>query len=189
MNTVIFACVHNAGRSQMAAAFFNALADPECARAISAGTQPAEHVHPEVVSVMQEAGFDLTHAKPQRLTEDLVRERSSWSRWAAGRHALSCPVWSVRTGACSIRRDSPLTRYGPSATWYANASKRWSERAAGSVVAHHEREAARAVRLHAQRGPKPDGRGAAAQSTRDIASRWSARGWSRRKCIPSRDTC
>ena len=73
MTTVIFACIHNAGRSQMAAAFFNALADPECARAISAGTQPAEHVHPEVLSVMQEAGFDLTHAKPQRLTEERVR--------------------------------------------------------------------------------------------------------------------
>jgi arsenate reductase len=73
MTTVMFACVHNAGRSQIAAAFFNALADPERARAISAGTQPAEHVHPEVVNVMQEAGFDLTHAKPQRLTEDRAR--------------------------------------------------------------------------------------------------------------------
>ena len=73
MTTVIFACVHNAGRSQMAAAFFNALAEPGRARATSAGTQPAEHVHPEVVRVMQEAGFDLTHMKPQRLTEDLAR--------------------------------------------------------------------------------------------------------------------
>ena len=73
MTTVIFACVHNAGRSQMAAAFFNALADPGRARAISAGTQPAEHVHPEVVSVMQEAGIDLTQVKPQRLTEDRAR--------------------------------------------------------------------------------------------------------------------
>ena len=73
MTTVIFACVHNAGRSQMAAAFFNALADPGRARAISAGTQPAAHVHPEVVTVMQEEGFDLTHVKPQRLTEDRAR--------------------------------------------------------------------------------------------------------------------
>src|SRR4029450_5099955 len=72
MTRVIFACVHNAGRSQMAAAFFSALADPRRARAMSAGTQPADHVHPEVVSVMQDAGFDLTHAKPQRLTEDLA---------------------------------------------------------------------------------------------------------------------
>ena len=52
--TVIFACVHNAGRSQMAAALFELLADPAKARAISAGTQPGERVHPEVVQVMRE---------------------------------------------------------------------------------------------------------------------------------------
>jgi arsenate reductase (thioredoxin) len=69
--TVIFACVQNAGRSQMAAAFFNTLADPTKARAISAGTSPAAHVHPEVVTVMWEAGIDLT-ATPQRLTDDLA---------------------------------------------------------------------------------------------------------------------
>lgn len=48
MLKVIFACVHNAGRSQMAAAFFNQLADPQKAQAISAGTEPGERVHPEV---------------------------------------------------------------------------------------------------------------------------------------------
>ena len=49
MNQVLFACVHNAGRSQMAAAFFNSTADPEKAHAVSAGTEPGESVHPEVV--------------------------------------------------------------------------------------------------------------------------------------------
>ena len=73
MLTVIFACVQNAGRSQMAAAFFNQLADPARARAISAGTQPGEHVHPEVLTVMQEVGIDLSDAKPQKLTEELAR--------------------------------------------------------------------------------------------------------------------
>ena len=73
MRTVIFACVHNAGRSQMAAAFFNRLADPKCAGALSAGTQPAEHVHPEVVMVMREVGIDLSGARPTRLTDDLAR--------------------------------------------------------------------------------------------------------------------
>jgi arsenate reductase len=73
MDTVIFACVHNAGRSQMAAAWFNALADPGKARAISAGTQPGERVHPGVVDVMREAGIDLTNSRPQRLTADLAR--------------------------------------------------------------------------------------------------------------------
>ena len=73
MNTVIFACVHNAGRSQMAAAWFNALADPAKARAVSAGTQPGERVHPVVVDVMREAGIDVSGNRPQRLTEDLAR--------------------------------------------------------------------------------------------------------------------
>lgn len=71
MKTILFACVHNAGRSQMAAAFFNALADPARARAISAGTQPADRVHPEVVLVMREAGIELS-ASPQRLTPELA---------------------------------------------------------------------------------------------------------------------
>jgi arsenate reductase len=72
MDTVIFACVHNAGRSQMAAAWFNALADPAKARAVSAGTQPGDRVHPAVVDVMREAGIDLSGNRPQRLTADLA---------------------------------------------------------------------------------------------------------------------
>jgi len=74
MHKVIFACVHNAGRSQMAAAFFNQLADPQKAEAVSAGTEPGLRVHPEVLAVMQEIGIDLSEAKPQKLTEDLARE-------------------------------------------------------------------------------------------------------------------
>jgi arsenate reductase len=74
MKTVIFACVHNAGRSQMAAAFFAELADPALARALSAGTRPAERVHPEVVEAMREAGIDLSGARPRLLTQDLARE-------------------------------------------------------------------------------------------------------------------
>jgi len=73
METVIFACVHNAGRSQMAAAFFNKLADPAKAHAVSAGTQPADRVHPVVVDVMNEAGVDLSASTPRLLTEDLAR--------------------------------------------------------------------------------------------------------------------
>jgi arsenate reductase len=74
MQTVIFACVHNAGRSQMAAAFFNLLADPSEARAISAGTEPALRVHPEVLEVMKEVGIDLSEARPQKLTDELARQ-------------------------------------------------------------------------------------------------------------------
>lgn len=72
MKTVIFACVHNAGRSQMAAAWFNRIASPSKAEAISAGTQPSNQVHPVVVEVMKEKGFDLTRAQPQKLTRDLA---------------------------------------------------------------------------------------------------------------------
>jgi arsenate reductase (thioredoxin) len=72
-STVIFACVHSAGRSQMSAAFFNALADPARAVAVSAGTQPAARVHPEVVDVMREAGIDISGARPTLLTDDLAK--------------------------------------------------------------------------------------------------------------------
>ena len=74
MKTVVFACVHNAGRSQIAAAFFNKLADPAKARALSAGTIPGDRVHPEVVRVMQEEGIDLSSARPQKLTTELAAE-------------------------------------------------------------------------------------------------------------------
>jgi arsenate reductase len=74
MTTVIFACVHNAGRSQMAAAFFRRLADPEQVTGISAGTDPGPRVHPEVLAAMQEVGIDLSGAQPQKLTDDLAEE-------------------------------------------------------------------------------------------------------------------
>ncbi|HZS40510.1 MAG TPA: arsenate reductase ArsC [Polyangia bacterium] len=73
MTTVIFACVHNAGRSQMAAALFNRLADPSKARAISAGTNPGARVHPEVVAAMREKQIDLSSAAPRLLTDELAR--------------------------------------------------------------------------------------------------------------------
>ena len=73
MKTVLFACVHNAGRSQMAAAWFKKLADPSQATAISAGTEPGVRVHPEVVEVMKEVDIDLSQEKPQFLSDDLAR--------------------------------------------------------------------------------------------------------------------
>ncbi|HTV02162.1 MAG TPA: hypothetical protein VMF13_16560 [Luteitalea sp.] len=70
---IVFACIHNAGRSQMAAALFNAVADPHVAAAVSAGTHPGPHVHPVVVDAMQEVGVDLTQCSPTLLTDDLAR--------------------------------------------------------------------------------------------------------------------
>src|SRR4051812_48659162 len=101
MNRVIFACVHNAGRSQMAAAFFNSMADGQKAQAISAGTRPGAHVHPEVVAVMREAGLDLAGARPQNLTAELAKGAHTLVTMGCGDE---CPVVP---GA--KRDDWPLT--------------------------------------------------------------------------------
>jgi len=74
MDTVLFACVHNAGRSQMAAAWFNKICDRTKTSAISAGTEPGERVHPEVVQVMKEEGIDLSDVKPQFLSAELAQK-------------------------------------------------------------------------------------------------------------------
>src|SRR6185503_15293063 len=89
MKTVIFACVHNAGRSQMAAAFFNERADGSIVRAISAGTDPGDRVHPEVVEAMQESGIDLSASKPQRLTLALAQDADLLITMGCGER---CPV-------------------------------------------------------------------------------------------------
>ena len=89
MTTVLFACVHNAGRSQMAAAWFNALADPAKVRAISAGTDPGPRVHPEVVAAMGEAGFDLSNAPTTKLTTELAAGASMLITMGCGDQ---CPV-------------------------------------------------------------------------------------------------
>jgi arsenate reductase len=74
VKTFLFACVHNAGRSQMSAAYFNLLADPAKARGISAGSEPGVRVHPEVVEVMKEIGVDLSAVKPQIITPAMAAE-------------------------------------------------------------------------------------------------------------------
>ena len=73
MATVLFACLHNAGRSQMSAALFEREAGGRHA-ALSAGTTPGDRVHPEVVEAMREVGIDLSGRVPQRLTRDLAEQ-------------------------------------------------------------------------------------------------------------------
>jgi arsenate reductase (thioredoxin) len=73
MARVLFVCLHNAGRSQMSAALFERAAGGRH-EAASAGTQPAERVHPEVVGAMRELGMDLSDRQPRGLTEHLARE-------------------------------------------------------------------------------------------------------------------
>jgi arsenate reductase (thioredoxin) len=89
VKTVLFACIHNAGRSQMAAALFNLLADPAKAQAISAGTEPGARVHPEVVSVMRESGVDLSTVVPRRLTDEVAWQASMLVTMGCGE---ACPV-------------------------------------------------------------------------------------------------
>ena len=104
MQTVIFACVHNGGRSQMAAAFFNEFADPEKARAISAGTEPGPRVHPEVLEVMREIGLDLSQAQPQLLTEALARDASLLVTMGCGENAPMFQVYAETTGRSATRK-------------------------------------------------------------------------------------
>jgi arsenate reductase len=89
MKIVLFACVHNAGRSQMAAAWFTRLADPSKARAISAGTQPGARVHPEVLEVMREVGVDLSHVTPRFLDDALASSAALLVTMGCGEQ---CPV-------------------------------------------------------------------------------------------------
>lgn len=98
--TVLFACVHNAGRSQMAAAWFNRLADPAKARAVSAGTAPGSAVHPETVTVMREVGIDLSRSTPQLLSDALAAQAQYLITMGCGDQ---CPVVP---GA--VRSDWPL---------------------------------------------------------------------------------
>src|SRR5262245_42648157 len=89
MKTVLFACVHNAGRSQMAAAWFNLLSDPTKARAISAGTDPGPRIHSEVVAAMNEVGIDGSRAPTTKLTTELAQPAQMLGTMGCGDR---CPI-------------------------------------------------------------------------------------------------
>jgi arsenate reductase len=110
MKTVVFACVHNAGRSQMAAAWFNHLADPQVARAVSAGTSPADRVHPEVLEVMKEAGIDLSGARPQKLTEELARGADRLVTMGCGDECPYVPGLTVEDWPLEDPKGMPVAR-------------------------------------------------------------------------------
>jgi protein-tyrosine-phosphatase len=112
MRTFIFACIHNAGRSQMSAAFFNQFVDPDLARGISAGTHPAERVHPVVVDAMREVGIDLSNAKPQKRTAELAQDAEMLVTMGAETNAPTFPVSGAMTGPCQTQRDKGSNRYG-----------------------------------------------------------------------------
>jgi len=97
MKVVLFVCVHNSGRSQMAEAFFNQLAKGK-ARAYSAGTQPADKVNPVVVEAIREVGIDISGKKPKALTMDMVEKADRMITMGCGAEAEAvCPASFIET--------------------------------------------------------------------------------------------
>jgi len=110
VDKVIFACRHSAGRSQMATAFFNQLADPKRAHALAAGTTPAARVHPEVVEVMREVGLDLSQARPQLLNTDLAAGARQLVTMGCGEECPYLPGLEVRDWALDDPKGQPIER-------------------------------------------------------------------------------
>jgi len=94
MKRILFVCVHNAGRSQMAKAFFNAFAQQRGLDAVaeSAGTAPGQQVNPAAVTVMAEAGVPITGQRPKPLTPELAREADRIITMGCGVDADMCPA-------------------------------------------------------------------------------------------------
>ncbi len=88
MATVLFVCLHNAGRSQMSHALFDAACGGRH-RGLSAGTTPAERIHPEVVEAMAEVGIDLSSREPRMLTRELAAQADVVVTMGCGD---ACPV-------------------------------------------------------------------------------------------------
>ena len=92
---MLFVCVGNSGRSQMAEAFFNQAAGGK-ARAISAGTKPAGAVDPNTVAVMREVGIDISAARPKALTMEMLDQASRVVTMGCGVEGV-CPASFVET--------------------------------------------------------------------------------------------
>ncbi len=93
----------------MAAAFFNELADPVRARAISAGTEPAARVHPIVIEAMRETGFDLTSDRPRRLTPELATNATLLVTMGCGDQCPFVPGLEVEDWPLPDPKDRPLS--------------------------------------------------------------------------------
>lgn len=153
---VIFACVHNAGRSQMAAAFFGALADPRRARALSAGTSPGERVHPEVIEAMHEVGIDLSGNRPQLLTSELAQGAAHLVTMgcAESSPARSFPARRSKTGRCPTRKGSRSSASARSARKSERSCVSLSRSTAGARLPSRSRLGALQARVaRRDRGP------------------------------------
>ena len=97
MKIVLFVCVHNSGRSQMAEAYFNLLAKGK-AKGLSAGTQPAYAINPVVVEAMKEVGIDISGNKPKALTMDMVEKAYKMITMGCDAEAEAvCPASNIDT--------------------------------------------------------------------------------------------
>jgi arsenate reductase (thioredoxin) len=102
MKTILFVCVHNSGRSQMAEAFFNQLAKGK-AVGISAGTKPTGQVNPVVVEVMKEVGIDISRNKPKAFDWDIVQKADKMVTMGCGADTEAiCPASLVQTEDWSL---------------------------------------------------------------------------------------
>jgi arsenate reductase len=110
IKTVLFACVHNAGRSQMAAAWFNRLADVQQAQAISAGTAPGTRVHPEVVDAMREVGVDLAGATTTKLTGDVAGQAQILVTMGCGDECPYVPGVRIEDWPLEDPKGKPVAR-------------------------------------------------------------------------------
>lgn len=93
MRTVLFVCIHNAGRSQMAEAIFNHIAQEQglTMRAISAGTEVGDAVNPVAIQAMVEMGVSLNNHKPKMLTDEMVEAADRIVTMGCGIEASACP--------------------------------------------------------------------------------------------------
>ena len=97
MTRVLFVCVRNSGRSQMAEAFFNQIAEGK-AQAYSAGTQPADKINPAVVEAMREVGIDISGNRPKALTMEMVEKADRMITMGCGAEAGAvCPASFIET--------------------------------------------------------------------------------------------
>lgn len=94
MKNILYVCVHNAGRSQMAEAFTNSLAARRglAVRGLSAGTEAGERVNPLAVQVMEEIGISLEGQTPKQLTQELADSARCIITMGCGVDATSCPA-------------------------------------------------------------------------------------------------
>jgi len=94
----------------MAAALFNALADPAKARAVSAGTSPGDRVHPIVVEALREVGIDLSGARPRKLTEELAAGADLLITMGCGDQCPHVPGLRRDDWPLADPKDQPLAR-------------------------------------------------------------------------------